>query len=469
MAEKKYNILKAVSWYTIGNILINGVSFFVLPVFTDLMSTDEYGIYSVYTSYLSIMSTVILLGLSSTIAVARYAKEVVFESYISTIVIIPVVLTMICLVIVNIYIPIFGDILSMNSVLWDCLLVSAATTAVCGIIGARLVIDGRYMLYMAYSCIHVVGNVGISLVLCYTVYETQNVHLARIYGSTAANIISAVFLVVACKIKISVKRINIKYALKWGIPLLFHTVATVVLTQSDRILIRYLDSYSSAGIYAVATTIIAIPMVLQQSFSQAWTPWFYSKLEKKEYDQIKWLNNKYIIIYGVIIAGFMLLAPDVVHLFTDSDYWDCIYSLIPLAISVFAELLYSIPVSIEYFHKKTERIMTATLITVGLNILLDIVFIKLFGYHGAAYATVLSKIILFIMHYYFAKRLDTSEMFNNFIILVCVMILCIINTVILFTLDIFFIRYIILAVVLLPFTWYIMKNKDVLLAKLKER
>ena len=50
---KNYNLLKAASWYTVGNILIRGISFFVLPVFTSLMNTYDFGVFSVYTSYLS--------------------------------------------------------------------------------------------------------------------------------------------------------------------------------------------------------------------------------------------------------------------------------------------------------------------------------------------------------------------------------------------------------------------------------
>ncbi len=468
MSEKKYNILKAASWYTIGNILINGVSFFVLPIFTRLMSTYEYGVYSIYTSYLSIVSTIVLLGLSSTIIIAKFAKEVDFEAYMSTVVIIPIVFTLIVAVAVNLYIPFFGNIFSMDALLWNCLLVSAASTAVCGIVGARLVIDGRYMLYLSYSAVHMFTNVGISVLLCYTIYRDHDIHLARVFGSTASIIISAIYLLIISKTKLSIKRKNVHYALVWGIPLLFHTVATVVLTQSDRILIKYIDSYSSAGIYAVATTIVSIPLILQQSFGQAWTPWFYGKLEAKDYKQIRWLNDRYVIIYGIVIAGFMLLAPDVIHLLTDKEYWDCIYSLVPLAISVFAELLYSIPASIEYYNKRTNFIMIATLITVALNILLDIWFIWVFGYHGAAYATVLSKVILFFIHYLLSKRLDRNKMFSKTVIVICLGALGILDAVIVMTMELFYIRYIILAVILLPAGWYIIKQKDLIIAKLKE-
>ena len=467
MSEKKYNILKAASWYTIGNILINGVSFFVLPIFTRLMSTHEYGIYSIYTSYLALFQTIILLGLSSTVALARYAKEVRFDSYVSTIITIPLLLSLGFMAVANVAFPIFGNILSMDGVLWNCLFISAGTGAVCNIIGARLVIEGRYKIYMASSAIQTIGNVTISLLLAYTVYMEHDVYLARVYGSTLSVVSSMVFLLLATKMSFSLNRINVKYALIWGIPLLFHTVATVVLTQSDRILIQNLDSYSSAGIYAVATTFVSIPLVLQQSIQQAWTPWFYGKLEAKSYNEIRWLNDRYIVLYSAIIIGFMLLVPDLIHLFIAQSYWSCIYCLVPLAISVFAELMYSIPTNLEYYHQKTTFIMKATLITVVLNIVLDVIFIKMFGYYGAAYATVLSKIILFLMHLHFARKLDNNWLFSRRVAVVCFAMLAVMDVVIVTTLEQIFVRYLILVVMLLPMGWYIVKNKELLLNELR--
>lgn len=469
MSEKKYSILKAASWYTVGNILIKGVSFFVLPIFTRLMSTHEYGIYSVYCSYLMIFETVILLGLSATVPLAKYAKEVKFDSYISTIIAIPSLLAIFCMVGTNVAIPIIGDILSMDRTLWNCLFISAGAGAVCSIIGARLVIDGRYKLYMILSALQTIGNVVISLLLAYTVYIEHDVHLARVYGSTAATILGMGYIILATKTCFSLNRINTKYALAWGIPLLFHTVATVVLTQSDRILIQNIDSYSSAGIYAVATTMISIPLVLQQSFGQAWLPWFYGKLDAKDYKQIRWLNNRYIMLYGVIIAVFMLLVPDLIHILTAQSYWPCIYSLVPLAISVFAELMYSIPTSVEYYNKKTTYIMIATLITMVLNIVLDVAFIKGFGYHGAAYATTLSKIFLFLIHLRFAFRLDKNVMFSGKITVFCFVTLTMLNVIIVTTVDMIFVRYTILVAMLSLAGWYSLQNKELVLSKMREK
>ena len=66
----------------------------------------------------------------------------------------------------------------------------------------------------------------------------------------------------------------------------------------------------------------------------------YKKLEAKDYKPIWWFNDRYIILYGIIIVGVMLLASDVIHLFTEKSYWSCLYSLIPLALGGFGEIGY---------------------------------------------------------------------------------------------------------------------------------
>lgn len=61
MGLGNYNLTKALSWYTIGSILIKSINFFTLRIFTTLMSTSDYGVFGVYQSYLSISEMVILV------------------------------------------------------------------------------------------------------------------------------------------------------------------------------------------------------------------------------------------------------------------------------------------------------------------------------------------------------------------------------------------------------------------------
>ena len=129
--------------------------------------------------------------------------------------------------------------------------------------------------------------------------------------------------------------------------------------------------------------------------------------------------------------------------------------------------MYSIPISVEYYNKNTVYIMTATLITVILNIILDVLFIRLFGYHGAAYATALSKIILFLMHFRFAKKLDHHPMFHGRVLLISFLFLAGLNLLLVTSINILWIRLILLIILILFGGGYLIGNKEILLKEIR--
>ena len=57
-------MIKAGLWFTICNLLQRGISFITVPIFTRIMSTEDYGLYSIYISWYSIMTIFATLHLS---------------------------------------------------------------------------------------------------------------------------------------------------------------------------------------------------------------------------------------------------------------------------------------------------------------------------------------------------------------------------------------------------------------------
>ena len=69
-------------WYTISNFLVKSIGFITTPIFTRLLSKEEFGLYNNYTSWLSILSIFITLNLESTLISARYEYKDDFDNYI---------------------------------------------------------------------------------------------------------------------------------------------------------------------------------------------------------------------------------------------------------------------------------------------------------------------------------------------------------------------------------------------------
>ena len=88
-----------------------------------------------------------------------------------------------------------------------------------------------------------------------------------------------------------------------------------------------------------------------------------------------------------------------------SEYWSGI-SVIPiLVLGVYFTFMYQFPVNFEFFHKKTQIIAMGTLLAAVVNIILNTVFIPIWGMYGAAVATAISYGILFILHFFIVTHM----------------------------------------------------------------
>ena len=70
--QNNAKILKAGAIYVVGNYLLKGISFLSAPIFTRLLSTSEFGEYSIYCSYEGIIYILVGLALHSSINNAKY-------------------------------------------------------------------------------------------------------------------------------------------------------------------------------------------------------------------------------------------------------------------------------------------------------------------------------------------------------------------------------------------------------------
>ena len=424
--KKKFSVIKAMSWYAIGNILVKGVALFVLPLFSDLMSTYENGVFTSFTSYGTIIESIILLGLSATIRISKYDKDTDYDAYTATVLMITFSVAALLLIGVNLILFINPVFLSFDRLMWNILIIDTAFSAACIILGGRMTLDGHYLGYFIYLVINTVINLGVSLGLIFTVFKDGNTHMAKIYAITLANIVCFIYMYFFLGAHKPDKS-YIRRALSWGSPLIVHTFLISLFSQLATLAIQYMTDFSNVGIYGMAITLLNIPQVLLATFENAWNPWFFDTMNKKEYSLIKKFNSICYIVFASLIAEFILIVPDGFHLFINKNYWDAIYCLIPLSIDTYISFLYYTPLNTEYFYKSTKNVMFASIISSGVELVLLYVLIKRFGLFGAGYALVISRIVLLGIHTYFARKLDENAFYDKKIMYGSIVLLFIID------------------------------------------
>lgn len=448
-------------WYSVGNIMLKSIAFFTLPIFGRILSVYDFGVYNIYISYESIISSIIGLGFYSTIKNAKIDFEDKYEEYISTILTINILFLLIIILLLNIFFPYYERFVEFDIYIINILILHSFGSFIVYFYGAKLNMEFKYKSFIFMSFFNTIGNIGISIFLIIYVFP-NNKYNGRILGSAFPFIISALILIIYIYYK-GKKLINIKYwkyALVIGLPLIPHVLSQSILTQFDRIMIQSMIGYVESGIYSFIYTISTILSVIQASFNNAWTPWMYLKLKENSIEEIRVNSKQYINIFTVLTIGFICIIPEVIKLFGREEYWSGINLIIPLSISVYFLFLYNLPVNIEYYHKKTKYISIGTIFSAIVNIVLNYFGIKMFGYEAAAYATLIAYAILFIFHWLLSLKFNINDIYDLNYIIKEILCIIVISLFIILTNNLNIINFIFRYTIIVYILIYLYKNRN---------
>ena len=444
--EESYDGIKAGIWYTFGNIIIKAIPFLTLPIFTNLMTTGEFGIYNTYLSYTGVLEVILCFGFAQTVKIAKIDFKDTFEKYMSSLFELILVIGSVFLIFLNaIYPMLFRSIPAISWItplILNLIILNSISTAIYSLMGGKYVILGKYRENLLISFLTTGLNIGSSLLLCYSLLK-NNHGLARIVGTAIGSLCVCLFIVFRQNHIARLKRYKEanRYAFRYGLPLVPHQLSITLFSQSDKIMIQAMVGDSPAGIYGLAVNIMLVLSVLVSSFDNAWTPWFFKKLEEKKYNFIRETNNLIVVFFIYLYCGFCLVAPDVIRVFSEESYWGAIFPLLPLAVSSYINFMYLFSVGVEYFYKKTGVISIATITCTGANLVLNYFFIKNYGYIAAAYSTCITKFLLFAIHYYASGKILSERTVGYKQLFLGLIIIILIAATSAFTIDVIIIRY----------------------------
>lgn len=407
-------VVKAGIGYTIGNYMLKGLSFLTVPIFSRLLSTSDYGIFNTYLAYQSIVFLFVGMALHTSLKNAKYKYKEDFAKYNSCCILVTLLNLGIWLLLSNLIYPLYGDAVGFSRVIVNLLLLDSFGTALIQFFNVYVGLDYRYSSFLKISAFNAVANMGISVLLIMTVFRND-----RATGRILGNVIPVA--VIACVIiwyfwRKAAPRFDLKYtkfAVSYSLPLIPHGISQVILAQFDRIMIKELIGPSQAGIYSFAYNIFSIINVTSNSLDNVWGPWFYERMEQKDYGSIKKYSSKYafgMLMFSVMV---MLAAPELVKILGAREYWDAMYSVIPIVIGGYFMFLYTLPSSVEYYYAKTKFIAIGTGMAALINIVLNVIFIRQFGYLAAAYTTLVTYLLYFVFHYLIAWNIQKMCMFQT--------------------------------------------------------
>lgn len=402
----RYNNLsapaKASLFFLFANIVNKGIAFISTPLFTRIMSQEQYGLISVYNSWFTIVSvfatfefpsgvfnkamikyerdrdgyTSSMLFLSSVCTGALLALYLLIHSYINKFIGLPT----------NMVVLMFIDIFSTSAVLfWT--------------------IRERFEYhYKGVVLISVGTNVLATLTsVLFVVYGPEDKAFSKVVGLVLVHVIiySFLFFNVFRKGKKIVNLDYWRYSFFYNLPLIPHYLSQQVLNQSDRIMIASMCGKADTAAYSLTYQIAAVMQIVTSAIHASFMPWTFQKIKVGESKAIGKRALQLEIFIGLVCVLFSLFAPEFVLILGGKQYYRAVYIVPPVSMSVLFITICDFFGNIEFYFEKTKFVMIASSIVAVLNVVLNAFMIPMYGFVAAGYTTLVCYILYSIVHYLF--------------------------------------------------------------------
>ena len=397
--------VKAAMWFTVCSFLQKGIAFITVPIFTRLMSTAEYGTYTVYLSWLQILTIITSLYLYNGVydnAMSKYADD--RDRYTSSMLGLTITITggffAVYLLLHGVLKMVTGLSYEMMTLMFAEVLLTPAIAYWSG----RKRFEYRYQAVVIVTLLRSLLNPVLGVIL---VRFSHGQALYRVIASVFVELLICLPLLVV-QIKRGRQLFISKYwtyGLRLAIPMLPHYLSGMILSQGDRIMIDKIAGKDEVAFYGLACSIGMLVQIFVTGINSAMTPWMYARFKKREVSSMRSTLEFLFITTAIISSLLMMLAPELVMFFGPDSYRHAVYVIPPVSASVCYVFLYGVLSMPEFYFEKTQFLMVASLIAAGINIILNYIFIRLFGYIAAGYTTLACYIIYAMGHYYVGSRI----------------------------------------------------------------
>lgn len=391
------NINFQTAFNLIALVLVNGFSFLVTPIISNMVGTEGYGICSIFVTYVNIFSIVCGIKMSSSLNTARIKFKGHFDEYASSTLLLSLI-TSIAFVLITIFLinPIsqFVDIESRYT----------ALIAVNGVASYIIVFMTGYQLNKKEAQKNLL--LSFSVILFTTILSVLLIKLfdghysGRIYGLVIPNVIIAIICIVLI-FKSNGPHINLeywKYGIIFGLPIIFQDLSSTILSQADRVMLQKSLGFSLSGIYSLGVAFSHVTAVIYQAINKSWVPFYYEDVSEGKRERIREQAKSSMINMCLIAIGFVMVFREVYRIYASEAYQSGAIVIPVLAYGCFMQYLYYFPVNHELYKSKTMYVASGTICASIINIILNYLLIPHYGMMGAAIATLISYVLLFLFH-----------------------------------------------------------------------
>nr|MBP9581353.1 oligosaccharide flippase family protein [Ignavibacterium sp.] len=280
---------KSVAWYGIGNFFIRALSILLLPLYSNLLSIEEFGNFALLMSIYSIGVVIYQFGMQSALnkffieEKSEEKKKLIFSSIFNSIILIGILCTSVLWFTAPQISLLIFDSLNQSEIIKLIIVVIFLETFTFFIL-YLLKTKGLAKKSVFFTILGGIINLLLNIILVYQ-------YRLGVMGIVLAQLITAVILLIfSIKViredyKLKIDKEIFKVVLKFSFPLLLANLLTVGVNVADRFILNTLIGRDEVGIYSFSYRIAIVMNVFVVSFSNAWHPHSLNLFYSNEYQE----------------------------------------------------------------------------------------------------------------------------------------------------------------------------------------
>lgn len=423
--NRKTELAKNTAILTIGKICTQCISFFLLPLYTALLDTSEYGAFDLLLTYATLLLPIVnwqfdqgifrfmldcrgdekkQKGLFSTIFIANTCQAILY-SIILWIVIIVFDFSygqfLLIYIVLQVYTALFLQFargLGKNTIYAIASFISASTTVIFNVITLVFLKMGLTGLFAATMISQIVT----------IIYLIFSIKLWRYFSVKSID----------CQV---LKRVS-----KYSLPLIPNNLAWWVVNVSDRIIVSYFLGIAVNGIYTVGNKFSNVFIQSYNIFNLSWTE--SVSLHYNDKDRNIFLSEMITTMYKLFSCacfGIVALMPFIFPIMINERYAEAYPQIIILMYAMLCRVVVGLYSCIYIAQKNSKKVAYTSAAAAIINIIIHLALIWKIGLYAASISTLVAFSSMAIIRYIdvnktIKMKIDSSVLISS-IILACVL------------------------------------------------
>ena len=402
--SKGKDLAKNTAIVSIGKICTQLITFLLLPVYTAVLSNEEYGVVDLLNTLTSLLLPIVTLQIEQ--GIFRYLIDCRENNekqikLITTIIRFMIIQSIACIVIFLCVSPFIHNeykYFLMANLLMG--IFSSLLLQICRGLGDNATYAIGSFITGAFT---VVLNVIFIVAFRWGAYG--------MLGATAiSNFICAVYIFLKRKIYKYIKpkqfdKKILKEIIKYSVPLIPNMISWWIVSASDRTIISAVIGIAQNGIYSAANKFSGVFTTLYSVFNLTWTESASININSEDRDEFFSKILDFVIrFFGCLCLGTIAVMPFVFNILINEKFAEAYYQIPILILGSVFNILVSFVGSIYVAKKLTKEIAKTSIISAVINIFVNIVLIKSIGLYAASISTVIAYALMFIYRWIDVKK-----------------------------------------------------------------